>query len=91
MTITEKYDELREKCGKYDRIFIDRGVVDPQGGYFRQPVPDPDHDGEIPRLCIFAVMPKDKEQRLADLAANGWFEFTPEPAPEAVKSKTTKR
>lgn len=91
LTITEKYDELSKRLGNRERLFIDKGVPNPQGGYFREPMTDPDEDYEIPQLRVYYVPVRGERQRLEDLASQGWHMFTPEPEPAGVKSTKTRK
>lgn len=78
----QKYQALVKDLARHERIFQDIGVPNPQGGYYREPIPD--EDG-FPRIEKFYINPRQITQRIADLNVNGWVEFQPPTMPEAVK------
>lgn len=86
MTIQERYEEIRKTCNNRERIFQHVGIPknDSSGGWVSRPRID-HANGGIPLIEKFAIMPKNAQQRLNDLEANGWREFVPQSTPEGVK------
>jgi len=87
MTEAEVYDALKSGLEPNERIFIDMGVPNPQGGYYRHPILD---DYGNRRLEKFYINPRQAHSRLQSLIENGWQPYEPQPAPKAVK-RTKKR
>lgn len=87
MTINQKYQELKARCGRFDVIFKDVGIPNGQGGWLREPRMDPDHGGQIPTLRVFSVIGNEgqRRQRMGDIMAQGWAPFEPEPVPESIR------
>lgn len=76
ISIAQRFEDLKSKAQKNEVVFIDRGVVDPTGGYFRKPFPDPEYNNQIPTLRLFYIPPGIKGQdRIAELNTNGWFKY----------------
>lgn len=86
MSEHEVYEELKDSLQKHEQIFIDMGVPNPQGGYYRAPIPDEYGNRRIEK---YYINPRDARRRVQELADNGWHPYTPQEAPAAVK-RTTK-
>lgn len=86
MSEHEVYEELKKTLQPNEYIAVDLGVPNPQGGYYREPIPDGYGNR---RLEKFYIAPRDKKTRIPEMRDNGWHLYTPQEAPSAVK-RTTK-
>lgn len=91
MTLQERYDELHAGLKDREKIFRHIGIKNPMGGYYVEPMMDPDFDYEIPMLRVFYQPPRVRESDwLSSKRADGWEAYKPIGTPEAVKPATRK-
>lgn len=84
MSVNERYEQLNATCGPHEKVFAHMGVHDGAGGWQVMPRK---LNGQ-PLIEKFFINPKQKDQRLNELATNGWFIFEPQPEPEGVRKYT---
>lgn len=85
-SINEIYTQLKANCGKHEIICKHVGVPNPQGGWFTEPMMDPDYNKQVPMLRTFTIMPNQARVRMQEIAQNGWEPFELQIAPKVVKA-----